>query len=70
MVINDLVPGRSSLPLNLYWVVMNCQTLRKLELEFYWYFIVKFFTVMITGGSIKMLVTSFVGKIMINNDYL
>lgn len=43
MVINDLVPGRSSLPLNLYWVVMNCQTLRKLEFEFYWHFIVKMF---------------------------
>lgn len=59
MVINDLVPGRSSLPLNLYQVAMNCQTLRKLELEFYWYFIVKYFTVMITRGSIKMLVTSY-----------
>lgn len=55
MVINDLVPGRSSLPLNLYRVVMNCQTLRKLELEFYWHFNVKIVngTSMITPGSIK-----------------
>lgn len=59
MVINDLVPGRSSLPLNLYRVVMNCQTLRKLELEFYWHFNVKLFTVKITRGSIKMFVTSY-----------
>lgn len=53
MVINDLVPGRSSLPLNLYRVVMNYQTLRKLELKFYWHFDVKIVTSMITSGSIK-----------------